>query len=204
MRRIYLTLFLLLTGLPAWTQSLGEIARKNREAKEGKKEPARVLTNDDISPNQAGKMPPYLPGTIACGSDMKCFLAAIDKGTLAWMTKAEKTPEASAIFTTSTTWWTTKYVGEACSVSIRLNEFSGEIDEERAKARRPSERPMVEAKLAELKREMPKVVGKDNTCQLTRSDLKKALTAPGLSLTTAAVLSFYDKGCTGPLFPDKR
>ncbi len=196
-------LLILLAGLSAWPQSLGEIARKNREAKEGKKA-AKVLTNDELSPGQADKLPPNLaPGTQSCGTDQKCFLAAIDKGTLAWMIKSEKAYEESALVSTSTTWWTTGFEGDICSVSIRLNEFSAEIDEERAK-RRPQDRARIEAMLAQLKVETPNIIGKENTCRLTRADLKKALTGTGLSVTTAAVLAFYDKSCTGPLFPDKR
>jgi len=203
MRRGCTAALLLLAGLPAWPQSLGEIARKNREAKEGKKA-AKVLTNEDLSPNQADKVPPNLPvGTQNCNTDQKCFLEAIDKGTLAWFIKAEKAYEESVLLTTSTTWWTTGYAGNKCSVSIRLNEFSAEIDEERAK-RRPQDRARIEAQLAQLKQESPNVLGKENTCLLTRADVRKALTGTGLSVTTAAVLSFYDKSCTGPLFPDKR
>lgn len=203
MKRGCILLLLLLGGLPAWSQSLGEIARKNREAKESKKA-ARVLTNDDLSPGQADKLPPNLPpGTQACNTDLKCFLAAIDKGVLAWMIRSEKAYEESVLLSTSTTWWTTAYAGEQCAVSIRLNEFSAEIDEERAK-RRPQDRARIEAHLAEWKQQLPNIIGKDNTCLLTRSALKKALTGSGLSVTTAAVLSYPDKSCTGPLFPDKR
>lgn len=196
-------LFLLLAALPVWTQSLGEIARKNRETKESKKA-ARVLTNDDLSPNQADKLPPNLPpGAQNCNTDQKCFLEAIDKGTIAWMIKSEKAYEESVLLSTSTTWWTTGYTVDKCSVSIRLNEFSAVIDEERAK-RRPQDRARIEAQLAELKQQSPNVLGKENTCLLTRADVRKALTGTGLSVTTVAVLAFYGKSCTGPLFPDKR
>lgn len=194
--------FVLLAALSAASQSLGEIARKNREAKESKKA-ARVLTNDDLSPGQADKLPPYLPGTVACGTDLKCFLDAIDKGTLAWVTKSEKAFEESVLLSTSTTWWTTRYAGDQCTVFIRLNEFSAEIDEERAK-RRPQDRERIEAHLAEWNQQLPNIRGKDNTCLLTRSAVKKALTGRDLSVTTAAVLAYPDRGCTGPLFPDKR
>jgi len=194
---------LLLTGLPAWPQSLGEIARKNREAKEAKKS-AKVLTNDDLSPNQADKIPPNLPpGAQNCNTDQTCFLAAIDKGGLAWMIKSEKAYEESVLLTSSTTWWTTGYTGNKCSFSVQLNDYSAQIDEERAK-RRPQDRPRIESQLEQLKQQFPGIKGKENTCRLTRADLKKALTGPGLSVTTAAVLAFYEKSCTGPLFPDKR
>jgi hypothetical protein len=68
--------------------------------------PRHVYTNDDltsVAPQPVDGVPD-IPGLIKCGTDLKCFLQALDSRTPAAVTRNETAEEMNGVVTATSTW----------------------------------------------------------------------------------------------------
>jgi hypothetical protein len=192
-----LAVLLALTAVSQQRPSLGEAARA---AREGKKSKTRVLTNDDLAPETSRQEPPGVPGLLRCGSELKCFLEAIDRAVPAAVIQHQQGFEDIVDFKASTAWWVTRYDGEKLTVQVRLDELEVEVNSERARSKPPGEALAMQARLADVKRHLIGVLGAVNTCQISKSGFKRALAAKVFTPSHVAFHANQGTVCSGPLF----
>ena len=103
--------------------------------------------------------------------------------------------------TSSSTWWTTQFTGDRCTVSFRVDAIDAKVNEEVVpKALRQA----AEDKLAEMKRDFEAVRGKTETCSLTLKDLKALMRSSSWSLMGLGPASNFGRDCSGPGFGSSR
>ena len=108
------------------------VAQQNdREIAKTPPKAPHVYTNDDVNwaDSQSGDALPEIPGLIKCGKDLKCFLQALDSTTLAAVTRSETKEVGTGVVTSNSTWWTTQYAADRCTVSFRVDTFEAKVNE---------------------------------------------------------------------------
>ena len=185
-------------------ESLGEIARKNRQRQTADSTtPKRVLTTEDVAtPDPSMNVTiPDIPNLVRCAKNEQCFLENIDKGIPAFLTRTEtEKPLNDGIITATISWWTTSYSGNTATLSFRVEDFKARINEAVFENRTEQARKERESKIAEAIRDFEKVRKQDNTCTLSRRDLKAVLTSSAMSLMTIGPATNLGKSCTGAMF----
>jgi len=164
--------------------------------------PRHVFTNDDIqrADSQSNDGLPQIPGLIKCGRDLKCFLQALDSATPAAVRRSETAEEGTGVVTSNSTWWTTQFAADRCTVSFRVETLEAKVNEKVVPDSPKAARDAVEKKLAELNRDFETIRGKTETCTLTVKDLKVLMTSPSWSLMSLGPASNFGKNCSGPAF----
>jgi hypothetical protein len=179
--------------------SLAAAQQSGRDASQAPRKPRHVYTNEDLSRSDE-ELPPA-PGLVKCGQDLRCFLRALDKGTPAAVTRTEITREGTAVVTSNSTWWTTQFAADRCTVEFRVDAIDASVNEEVVPQ---AAHHAVEDKLAEMKRDFESVRGKTETCSLTVKDLKSLMTSSSWSLMSVGPASNFGKNCSGPGFDSPR
>ena len=164
-------------------------------------EPRRIFTNEDLNVGASEAGLPPIPGLIKCGQNLKCFLQALDKATPAALTRTEIAQEGTAVVTSNSTWWTTQFAADRCTVSFRVDAIDAKVNEEVVSE---AAHRAVEDKLAEIKRDFESVRGKTGTCSLALKDLKALMTSSSWSLMSLGPASNFGKSCSGPAFDTSR
>jgi len=191
-----MVLLLLVVNSPAAAQ------QNSGETPEAHPKPRRIFTNDDIERGafQPDDGLPPIPGLAKCGKDIKCFLEALDKATPAAVTRTETAKEGTAVVTSSSTWWTTQFSTERCTVSFRVDALAAKVNEEVVPENPKAVRDAAEAKIAEMIRDFGKIRGRAETCSLAIKDFKALMKASSWSLMSLGPASNFGKNCSGPGF----
>jgi hypothetical protein len=168
--------------------------------------PRHVYTNDDLkgTDSQSGDALPQIPGLVKCGTDLKCFLQALDTAALASVTRNETVEQGTGVLTSNSIWWITRRAAAQCEVSFRVNAFEAKVNEKVAQGSPKSARDAVEAKIAEMNRDFEAIRGATGTCTLAVKDLKALMTSPAWSLMSLGPASNFGKNCSGPAFDTLR
>jgi len=171
-------LFLVVLISPAVAQ------QNDRETPKVPSKPRRVFTNDDMkgADSQSSDGLPQIPGLIKCGKDLKCFLQALDSATPAAVTRNETAEEGTGVVTSNSTWWTTQYAADRCTVSLRIDALEAKVNEKVVPDSPKAARDAVESKLAEMNRDFETIRRNTGTCNLAVKDLKALMTSPSWSL----------------------
>jgi len=167
------------------------------EAPKAPPKPRHIFTNEDLNGGPSDDGLPPIPGLIKCGQDLKCFLQALDKATPAALTRTEIAKVGTAVVTSSSTWWTTQFAADRCTVSLRVEAVDAKVNEEVVPQ---AARDAAENRLAEMKRDFESVRGKKGTCSLAIKDLKALMTSSAWSLMSLGPASNFGKNCSGPAF----
>ena len=102
--------------------------------------------------------------------------------------------------TSNSTWWTTQFSAERCTVSLRLDSLAAKVNE-KVVAQFPKEaRAAAEAKLVEMQRDFESIRGKTGTCSLAVKDLKALMISSSWTLMSLGPASNFGKTCSGPAF----
>jgi hypothetical protein len=186
-------LLLAMFATAAASQQNGENAAKSSK-------PPRVYTNDDVgrSHSRYDKEVPEIPGLIKCGEDVDCFLQALDDATPAALTRIETAEQGTAVVTSESTWWTTKFDAGRCTLSFRVDSLDATVNGKVVDAK--AARDAAEAKLEEMKRDFASVRGQTETCTLAVKDVKGLMTSASWSLMALGPASQFGKSCSGPGF----
>lgn len=189
-------LFLVVVDSPAAAQ------QNSGETPKAHPKPRRIFTNDDIGnrTSQPDEKLPPIPGLIKCGKDIKCFLAALDKATPATVTRTETAKEGTAVVTSNSTWWTTQFAVETCTVSLRVDDLAVKVNEKVVPENPKAVRDAAETKVAEMNRDFGNIRGKIGTCSLGVKDLKTLMMSSSWSLMSLGTASNLGKNCSGPAF----
>jgi hypothetical protein len=181
--------------------SLAAAQQNGAEAPKAPSRARRIFTNEDLNfgPSDGG-LPP-IPGLIKCGQSLRCFLQALDKASPAALTRTEIAKSGTAVVTSNSTWWTTQFVADRCTVSLRVDAIDAKVNEEVVPQ---ATRHAVEDKLVEMKRDFETVRGKTGTCSLALKDLKALMTSSSWSLMSLGPASNFGKSCSGPAFDTSR
>jgi hypothetical protein len=161
----------------------------------------RVFTNDDVekAAPQSADGAPQIPGLVQCGTDLKCFLTALDSATPAVITRSETVEVGDAIANSNSTWWTSQFTTDRCTISFRVNTFEARLNAKVVPPTSP-DHDVAESKLAEMKRDFDKVRGQPSTCTVAIKDLKILMTPPSWSLMSLGPATSFGKNCSGALF----
>jgi hypothetical protein len=143
--------------------SLAGAQQNGGDAPKAAPKPRRIFTNEDLNDGPSDDGLPPIPGLIRCGQDLNCFLQALDKATPAALTRTEIAREGTAVVTSNSTWWTTQFAADRCTVSFRVDAIDAKVNEDVVQK---AARHAVEDKLAEMKRDFESVRGKTGTCSL--------------------------------------
>jgi hypothetical protein len=176
--------------------------QNGREAPKAPSKPVHVFTNDDIkgSSSQSGDGLPQIPGLIKCGKNLKCFLQALDSAKPAAVTRSETAEQGTGVVTSDSTWWTTQFASEQCTVSFRVDTLEAKVNEKVVLDSPQAVRDAAEGRLAEMKRDFETIRGKTETCTLAVKDLRALMTSPSWSLMSLGPASKFGKNCSGPAF----
>jgi len=188
--------------------SLATAAQNDGDAPKPPPKPRHVFTNDDLNggaspyqtPSQTGDGLPPIPGLTRCGKDLKCFVQALDQATPAAVTRTETAEQGNAIVTSTSTWWTTQFTGDRCTVSIRLDALEAKVNEKVVPPTPKPARDAAEDRLAELKRDFETIRGTTSSCSLAVKDFKALMTSSSWSLMSVGPASNFGKNCSGPAF----
>jgi hypothetical protein len=174
----------------------------DRETSKAPPKPRHVFTNDDLegAGSQSSDGLPQIPGLIKCGRDLKCFLQTLDSATPAAITRSENAEEGTGVVTSNSTWWTTQFAADRCTVSFRVDTFEAKVNEKVVQDSPKATRDAVEGKIAEMNRDFETIRGKTETCTLAVKDLKALMTSPSWSLMGLGPASNFGKNCSGPAF----
>jgi hypothetical protein len=143
---------------------------------------------------------PQISGLIKCGRDLKCFLQALDNVTPSAIMRSETAEVGTGVVTSNSTWWTTQFAADRCTVWFRVEAFEAKVNEKVVPDNPNAARVATEGKLAEMKRDFETIRGKTGTCVLAVKDLKALMTAPSWSLMSLGPASNFGKTCSGPAF----
>jgi hypothetical protein len=143
---------------------------------------------------------PHIPGLVRCGTDLTCFLQALDSGTPAAVIRNETAEEMNAMLTAASTWWATKFTAERCVVSFLVEAFEAKGNEKIVQRKDKATRDTIEARIAEANRDFGSIRGKTATCTLAAKDLKAVMTSPSLSLMSLGPTSSFGRNCSGAGF----
>jgi len=177
------------------------VAQQGGEASKAPPKPRHVFTNEDLNQGLSDDGLAPFPGLIKCGQNLRCFLQALDKATPAAVTRTEIANQGTAVVTSLSTWWTTQFAGDRCTVMFRVDAIDAKVNEEvvpKAAYR------AVEDKLAEMRRDFESVRGKTATCSLAVKDFKALMTSSSWSLMSLGPASNFGKNCSGPGFDRSR
>jgi len=163
--------------------------------------PRRIFTNEDLNEGASDDGLPSIPGLIKCGQNLKCFLQALDKAIPAALARTEIAREGAAVVNSSSTWWTTQFAADRCTVSFRVDAIDAKVNEEVVPR---TDYHAVEDRLAEMKRDFESVRGKTGTCSLAIKDLRALMTSSSWSLMSLGPASNFGKSCSGPAFGTSR
>lgn len=180
-------------------QSLGDVARKQRESHAQQRKPGRVFTDDDVKTKSADQIPD-IAGMKKCGKETACFVVAVEGGKPASLEHAETVEEGTGVLTAASTWWSTGCKLDKCEVSFRLDSFKAAPNEKVVEGLPAEARKHAEARLADANRDSEAIIGKANTCAVAAKDLRRAFTSPRLSFVGLGGLADMGKACTGPMF----
>jgi len=181
--------------------SLAAAQQNGGDAPKTPPKPRRIFTNENLSDGPSDDELPLIPALIRCRKDIKCFLQALDKATPAVLTRTEIAREGTAVVTSNSTWWTTQFAADRCTVSFRVDAIDAKVNEEVVPK---AARHAVEDKLAEMKRDFESVRGKTGTCSLAIKDLKGLMASPSWSLLSLGPASDFGQNCSGPAFDASR
>lgn len=176
--------------------------QNDRETAKAPSKPRRVFTNDDMkgAGSQSRDGLPQIPGLIKCGKDLRCFLQALDSATPAAVTRSETVEVGTGVVISNSTWWTTQFAADRCTVSFRVDAFKAKVNEKVVPDSPKAARDGVEIKLGEMSRDFETIRGKTGTCTLAVKDLKVLMTSPSWSLMSLGPASNFGKNCSGPAF----
>jgi hypothetical protein len=183
------------------TPSLGT-QQSNSQPPKAPSTQRHVFTNDDVegAAPQSAYLAPQIPGLIQCGTDLKCFLKALDTATPAAVTRIETVEVGTAILASNSTWWTTQFTGARSTVSFRVDSLEAKVNP-KVVPETSAAYAAVEAKLAEMLRDFGgEIRGQTSTCTLSVQDLKALMTLPSGSLLGLGPASNFGKNCTGAGF----
>jgi len=161
--------------------------------------PRHVYTNDDFkgAGSESGDALPQIPGLIKCGTDLKCFLNAIDSASPAAVSRSENVEQGTGALTSHSTWWTTHCAADQCTFSFRFDAFEAKVNEKVVQESSPATRSLVESRIADMNRDFGPIRGQTGTCTLAVKDLKELMTSPMWSLMSLGQASNLGKSCTG-------
>jgi len=174
--------------------------QNDRESAQPPSKPRHVYTNDDIHGADSPDALPEIPGLIKCGKDLKCFLQALDSATPAALTRSEAVEAGTGLVTSNSTWWTTQYAADRCTVSFRVDMFEAKVNEKVVPAIPQAAHDAAAAKITEMNLDFESIRGKTETCTLPVKNLKALMISPYWSLVTLGPASNYGKNCSGPAF----
>jgi len=181
--------------------SLAAAQQNGSEAPKAPSRTRRIFTNEDLNFGPSDDGLPPIPGLIKCGQNLRCFLQTLDKASPAALTRTEIAKEGTALVTSNSTWWTTQFEPDRCTVSFRVDAIDAKVNEELVPE---AAHHAVEDKLAEMKREFESMRGKTGTCSLALKDLKALMTSSSWSLMSLGPASNFGKNCSGPAFDTSR
>jgi len=181
--------------------SLAAAQQNGGEAPKAPPKPRHIFTNEDLDREPSDDGLPAIPGLIKCRRNLPCFLRALDTATPAALTRTEIAKEGTAVVTSNSTWWTTEFAGDRCTVSFRVDAVDAKVNEEVVPE---SAHHAVENKLAEMKRDFENVRGKTETCSLAVKDLKALMMSASWSLMSLGPATNFGTNCSGPLFVTPR
>ena len=175
-------------------------AQQNGGAKASK--PGRVYTNDDIARahSRYDNDVPEIPGLIKCGEDLDCFLRALEDGAPAAVTRGETAEQGTAVVSSNSTWWTTRFSAGRCTVSFRVDSLEAKVNEKVVPAVPRAARGAAQARLEQMKRDFAEVRGKSSVCSVNVKDLKALMTSAAWSPMALGPVTNFGKDCSGPGF----
>ena len=178
------------------------VGRLNAQEPAKPSKPPHVYTNEDLegTASRYDDELPDIPGLIKCGDDVDCFLRALDGGTPAVVTRTESAEEGAAIVNSNSTWWTTEFTNDRCTVQFRVDDLDARVNEKLMADRPRSARDAIEAKLERMKRDFVSVRGKTETCTVPVRNLKTLMLSTSWTLMSLGPASNFGKNCSGPGF----
>lgn len=152
-------------------------AQQNEGAKPSK--PPHVYTNDNIgrAHSRYDSEVPEIPGLVKCGEDLDCFVRALDNGVPAAVTRDETAEQGTAVVSSNSTWWTTKFSAGRCTVSFRVDSLDAAVNDKIVPVDAKATRAAAEARLEQMKRDFAEVRGKTSACTVSVKDLKGLMTS---------------------------
>jgi hypothetical protein len=173
--------------------------QNDQQAGKAPSKPRHVYTNDDFkgAGSESGDGLPQIPGLVKCGTDLKCFLNALDSASPAAVSRSENVEQGTGVLTSHSTWWTTHCATDQCTFSFRFDAFEAKVNEKVVQDSSPTVRSLVEGKIAEMNHDFEPIRGQTGTCTLPVKDLKDLMTSPGWSLMSLGKASNLGKNCTG-------
>jgi hypothetical protein len=176
--------------------------QNDQETSKAPPKPHHVYTNDDLQGvgSQSGDGLPQIPGLVKCRTDLKCFLQALDSATPSAVTRSETVEQGTGMLISNSTWWTTQFAADHCTVSFRVDAFEAKVNEKVVQDSPKAARDAVEGKIPEMNRDFETIRGKTNTCTLVVKDLKALMISPSWSLMSLGPASNFGKNCSGPTF----
>lgn len=193
-------LILLSAALVVQAQSLGDLARQERERKAQQQKKTQTITNEDVKQTKGYQdQVPEVSGMQKCGADA-CFLAAVNAGKPASLTRSETSKESHATVTATSTWWVLGCPGEPCEVFFRADAFHIEPDPEKLAELPDEDRKKAESMMEQGNHDFETVRGRTNSCVVQRTAVKGAFENRRLSFVALGGLAGGGKNCAGPMF----